>query len=586
MADKIEILIDPIMSQDILGKIDEIGQMMNNKFTTISQKINDQLKKSTNGLGSSLPDINKKFKKTFETVGKNVSNQFSKIKANMENKLPPGPRISNSFKQLGGLIAGAFTVGAIKNFAGESIELYKAQNLVEVKLKANMKTVVAYGGDLEKMNVGFNKLMNQSNEIEGKGVVGADVLLSAGAQLSTFQLSEKSISKLLPGIADMLANTKQLNSTQADGFAIANQMGRALSSGNLSALVKSGIMVDENTKKMFANSTGVKRASLLQKILADNVGNVNQKMGETPEGQLIKSKAAWEGMQESIGKAIIPMQVKFASLINDHLPQIEKLFLGIAETVPPAFDKIVEVVTKVVNVLKSVHEAVGIDNILVFVGAFMGATKVIEIILGIVNAVKAIKTAVLGVNLAMSANPIGLIVAGIALLGYIAYKNFDKIKAGLSVVWGFMTSVFEGIKGVLSSLVASAVTAFSILADVLMSPFRIAFNILKTMILGHLKIIEYVINKVISGINTIKIPGVDKIGEVDFTSKLEGGPTPGELVPPVIKKEDLPKNQLTNNVNISLPPNISPEFKQELATSVKKASDNETVRKERQMGVV
>ena len=87
-----------------------------------------------------------------------------------------------------------------------------------------------------------------------------------------------------------------------------------------------------------------------------------------------------------------------------------------------------------------VLNTIGIDNILVFVTVFTATSKILKF----AGAVKEVFTTVKAAGGIMSAlkagitalgGPISLIIAAIVLLGFIIYKNWDKIKVFFKAVW-------------------------------------------------------------------------------------------------------------------------------------------------------
>ena len=83
------------------------------------------------------------------------------------------------------------------------------------------------------------------------------------------------------------------------------------------------------------------------------------------------------------------------------------------------------------NVFK-VLNTIGIDNILVFISVFTATSKIIAFGNAVKKASNTIKTAggilkALKVSTAALGGPIAAIIAGVVVLGYILYKNWDKI---------------------------------------------------------------------------------------------------------------------------------------------------------------
>lgn len=116
------------------------------------------------------------------------------------------------------------------------------------------------------------------------------------------------------------------------------------------------------------------------------------------------------------------------------------------------------------NVFK-VLNTIGIDNILVFVTVFTATSKVLKF----AGAVKEVFTTVKAAGGIMSAlkggiaalgGPISLVIAAVALLGYIIYKNWDKIKAFFKEVWDVIKGIGSIIWGVFKAIIDGIIDLF------------------------------------------------------------------------------------------------------------------------------
>ncbi len=83
-----------------------------------------------------------------------------------------------------------------------------------------------------------------------------------------------------------------------------------------------------------------------------------------------------------------------------------------------------------------------------------------RILTGVIAAFKAMRTAVIGVNVAMAANPVVLVVAALAALGaalYVAYQKVGWFRDGVNAVFGFLKAHWPLILGVLTGGLGIAV---------------------------------------------------------------------------------------------------------------------------------
>lgn len=105
----------------------------------------------------------------------------------------------------------------------------------------------------------------------------------------------------------------------------------------------------------------------------------------------------------------------------------------------------------------------------------------IKVIMSLAKTEGIMKTAQLLLNLAMTANPIGLIIAGITLLiaaGILLVKNWDKVKA-------FFISMWDGIKKAFAASVNFMKGVMFTFADLILTVYG---NIFKAIIQGAAKV--------------------------------------------------------------------------------------------------
>ena len=100
---------------------------------------------------------------------------------------------------------------------------------------------------------------------------------------------------------------------------------------------------------------------------------------------------------------------------------------------------------------------------------------------------KAMTAGQLLLNLAMNANPVGLIITGIGLLigaGILLYQNWDKVKAAALALWegiksaftpvgAFFGSMWDGIKSGFSSLVNFIIDGINLWLSVMLTPLNL-----------------------------------------------------------------------------------------------------------------
>ena len=467
--------------------------------STAERKIN-AFKTSVNGLSSPLDNAKKSFLQTEESTKKmgittettdqkinrykttlnstktgvdgykqamdKAENQTKKYSDAADKAEKKTNSLASGLKKMVGIAAAFVTIGAVTNFATDSIAAYKEANVIAQKLEANMQVVKGYAKDPIKIKIAAENIGNTATKIQNKGVYGDDEMIGGAAQLSTFQLTDQHITKLMPKMADMVANQKGLNGTAEDFFNNANMIGKAISTGQLAALRKVGITIDENDMKTFKTLNTTERVAMMEKILGENVGNVNEQLRSTPEGKIQALNNSFGDMQERIGEKLIPVFGEMAGWLESKLPFIEGLINFVIDAFQKVGDKvqahvmphvkafgvwfkekipgIKEDIQKLVEKLKDIGKWVqdNKDKILLFgsaiAGAYLGFMTYTTVTTGLTLVTKGLALAQTALNGVMALSPIGWICIAIGAavaIGILLYKNWDKIKAKTAELW-------------------------------------------------------------------------------------------------------------------------------------------------------
>lgn len=247
-----------------------------------------------------------------------------------------------------GIVSAAGAAGLAALFSG-STEAAKEQVEAETKLEAilgNVKSLQAGGAGAVKQ--AKQNLMGVASELEHVGVIGGEVTLAGMQQLATFQLSDKEISTLAGGMTDLLAQQKGLNASQEDAVGIGNMIGKVMQ-GQTSALSRVGITFDEAQEKALKTGTAEQRAAVLAEILKQNVGGVNKALADTDQGKIQQMSNAWCGMKQEVGKVVLSIKSKFASVIMKNIPTIQKLGTTLMGSISKFADYALPVLDKVIS---------------------------------------------------------------------------------------------------------------------------------------------------------------------------------------------------------------------------------------------
>lgn len=390
--------------------------------------------------------------------------------------------IKNSMKTVakwGAIGLGALTA-ATGLFIKQSLDAAKDKLKADKMLEATMKRNNIFSE--ERMQA----LKSEASALQDLGVVGDDVTLAGAGQLAMYKLNYEQIKKTMPILSDMVAKEKGLNGTQEDAIAMADVIGKAMN-GQVKGLQNFGVSLTEAEKKLFKTMKAEQKLDFIVNKVNKSIGGTAKALRETDEGKISSMKGAWGDMQAELGKKLMPYLGQLAEWFHGKIPQIQDLILGTADKVAELIQKAQPYIEQFKNLIGSIWEKAGpalqeFGNILLN-GAETAigiAQSIIEnwdrlspIFYTVVGALAAYKTVVLiqaaattiaaaamkrklvwdnlqllmtgnltlaqfKLNTAMSLNPIGILIAGIAALvgvGWLLYKNWDLVKNKVSELW-------------------------------------------------------------------------------------------------------------------------------------------------------
>lgn len=314
------------------------------------------------------------------------------------------------------------------------------------------------GVNAEKMREKFTDLMGVFND-EGAVTEGLNNLMAAGFDEGNID----AITKELEGAALKFKDTLKFEGL-SDGLQETLATGKAI--GPFAELLeRSGVNLetfDEGLAK--ATTSADKQKYVLQELSKLGLAEISDGYRESNADMIAAQEAniEYQNSMAELGEITEPVMTTIRKGMTDVLNAIIEIVSGgdldaLKEGIEGAFTKFVEdILPKIVDGIKWLID--NFDAVLAGVtgiGAAFIAWKVASIIMGVVKAFKAFKAAQEGatvaqwlLNVAMSANPIGLIIAAIAGLvaAFVvlwnksdAFRNFfigmwDGIKKAVGVV--------------------------------------------------------------------------------------------------------------------------------------------------------
>lgn len=277
-------------------------------------------------------------------------------------------KLGASFGKLGGLIAAAFSVGAIISFANECRNAYDTSVEMQTKLETVMRQ------RMRATDEEIEKIRELNSVLQSRGVVEDDIAAAGAQQLATFLNTSSSLETLIPAMENLVAQQKGFNATTSDAVNVGNLMGKVMQ-GQTSALTRVGITFTEAQEAVLKYGNEQERAAMLAQVITDNVGNMNEALGNTPQGQMLQMKNTWGDIQENIGNILTSGIYPFLDGLNTMLGYLNAASAKLAEmaqswaglsgiTLPSVSNSLGEVEEDVIAVGEAANKTVfGFDNL-------------------------------------------------------------------------------------------------------------------------------------------------------------------------------------------------------------------------------
>lgn len=339
-----------------------------------------------------------------------------------------------------GIDAAQRSFGQLQGAMQELADAYAVQETAERKLETVMRQRM---GASEDDIQSIKDLASAQQEI---GVIGDEVQLSGAQQIATFLKERDSLAALMPAMNNLLAQQKGLTATTGDAVQIGNLMGKAMM-GQVDALKRVGITFTEAEGNVMKYGTEQERAAMLAQIITNNVGEMNAELANTESGK-----------QQQLVNTLGDMKEELGALVNGALP-----FVTIAAESTQALASITTLITGVKALSTTIYASA--KAFAVSTAAFIknkAATLATAAAQGVVKAATLAWTGVQKVlNIVLTANPIGLLIAAIGALVtavIYAYNNCEGFRKIVNKVW-------EAIKPLATAIMNGLAKAFEWLVE-------------------------------------------------------------------------------------------------------------------------
>ena len=449
--------------------------------------------------------------KRMQAVGKifagSLKSDFAKAQRSFD-------RFTEGFKKRLGqgiMIGTGLAIAGITKFVWDSNKAWDQQ--IEA-LKSVEATLKSTGGTVNRT---LKQLEDQSTSLQEKTFFGDDTILQhVTAQMLTFtNITGNTFDRAQKSVLDVTAKLKGLGATGDDLQGTTIQLSKALNDpvANLGALSRSGIQFSKQQKDLIKNLVQSGKLWKAQDIILTEIekqyGGTAEALTKTTKGLALQNANLINNIQESIGKAIEPLRLKILQFINTALKKID-------------VEKLAANIEKGATALWNFGK--GLFTVLSFI------KPLLPIILGLIIAFKTYQIVMMiavaaqwAMNIALTANPIGIIVVGIGLLiAAVIYMiiYWKQIVAWLKIGWDWLVKTYNSFKGlsiILGGLVLPIVIIIELVQSLIQHWGYITEAFKSKGILGGLFAIgKVILSALLSPIESLfnllgKIPGVGKM---------------------------------------------------------------------------
>lgn len=425
-------------------------KMFNDKLSKVQNKLNGSL----GSMKTKLNSFKKYFLQTFSNGGTALAGYFQKA----FQQIPFSNLLTNP---LAIMTAGAYK---LNSYLKESVQGYKNTAQEENKLAQIMQNTM---GATKAQTNEIKKLISEQQKI---GVVSGTTQTAGSQELSTYLTQKENLEKLIPVMNDMLAQQYGLNASSEQAINIGSMLGKVMD-GQTGALSRYGYKFDEVQEKILKTGTEAQRAAVLFDVVNSAVGGVNKALADTPEGKMIRIANEAAGVKDRIGGLVVFFQTAFASLYEKVTGILDKIVIkfetnkeaifnalqNLASNIASIIDWLVSVIKPIVMFFVDWYRAIKEGNPLVqaltsILGILIGALVTYQLVVNGITMVTNLWAAAQAIlNVALTANPIGLIIAAIAALialVVVIIKKWDEWGAALTLFMGPIGIVISAFKSI------------------------------------------------------------------------------------------------------------------------------------------
>lgn len=354
-------------------------------------------------------------------------------------------------------------VGKKAESAGRSLTTHVTAPIVAA-YTASAKYASDYEENLNKIDVAFGKnsesvkdWANNARSAFGMSKVQATEAVSGfGALGKGIGLTEKQAAEMSITLSGLSADLgSYFNASTADSAKALE----GIFTGESEALKKFGVVMNDTNLEKFAADQGLvwkemdqsQKVTLRYNYVLAKTKDAQGDFSRTSSGTANSTKmftAATQDLSTAIGENLLPLITPIIQKLTQLIDRFNKL--------SPQTQKIITYVGLALAVL---------GPLMIIIG---------KVALGISSVIKVVKLASGAIGLLSSGSllPIIAVIGAVIAAGVLLYKNWDKIKAGAKLLWGYLKTAWDGIK-------TKTVNAWNAVKNAIITPFKTARDKIK-----------------------------------------------------------------------------------------------------------
>jgi len=326
-----------------------------------------------------------------------------------------------------------------------SLDDANVQRLLDDKLKLALDN--AGGAAAGKTQ----KLKGLASELQKTTDFSNEQIQAAQSLFITYGASAEGAARLSESVADLATFASAGSERTVSLNRAARTLGRTMD-GSTQSLQRLGVSLDEATKQEIKAADGMERIEIVAEAMEEKVGGAAERLS-TP----------WTGLQNDIddlqktfGQELIPIAIETSEKLRQ-VAQDEDVKEGIREVAQEVADLLaqgIEMTGRIVGLFAEYREEIGAAADVTFrlvtaVGAYVAGAKAYTLWTNrAVIAQKAATVAQRGLNAAMKANPVGLVVSALTVVLPLLYQFRDRITDAAASVLDFSAKTIRGLQGV------------------------------------------------------------------------------------------------------------------------------------------